>query len=192
MKPPRSLENWAVFISGRGSNLQAVLDLLDSRVVLVVTNSARAAGLLKAKRCGIPVLIFREKDFAKERVAKVEASTLAYQHLSKELRRRKIRKIFLLGYMRLLPQSFIVFWEGKIQNVHPSLLPNFPGLHAIEKSFQAKAEMGVTVHKVIPEMDAGEILLQKKIPACQQLTRAQLLISMTEQNLVREAVRRWS
>lgn len=75
---------------------------------------------------------------------------------------QKIDKIFLLGFMRLLPASFLQKWQGRIFNLHPSLLPLYPGKNAIEKSYEAGDAMGVSIHHVITEMDAGRVVLQKK------------------------------
>lgn len=160
--------------------MQTLLDSAEeNRIVLVVSSSAKAPGLLKAKRMGIPVLILDKK--------------INWSELDHELRRRSVERIFLAGFMRLIPAEFLSVWADSVLNVHPSLLPAFPGLHAIEKSFEAKAPLGVTVHVVIPEMDAGPIVLQKSAPR-QSLTLqdAEFLISITEQSMVREAFRRWN
>lgn len=189
-KNPRSgKERWAVFISGRGSNLQALLDgIEENRIVLVVSSSAKAAGLLKARRAGVPTLVLDKK--------------IDWTALQKELVRRHISRIFLAGFMRLIPPSFLEAWEAAILNVHPSLLPAFPGLEAIGKSYEAGGEMGVTVHVVTPEMDAGPQLLKRQAVSAEKrrgksgdpltLSEAEFLISVTEQSLVREAFRRWN
>lgn len=182
----RGQERWAVFISGRGSNLQALLDNFEeNRIALVVSSSPRAPGLLKARRLGIPTLIIDK--------------TLKWEELNGELRKRRVRRIFLAGFMRLIPESFVKSWENCILNVHPSLLPAFPGLKALEQNFVQARDMGVTVHVVTPEMDAGPRLL-KKMAVCGEkilqesltLSDAEFLISITEQTLVREAFRRWN
>lgn len=174
------MKKWAVFISGRGSNLQTLLDSSEeNRIVLVVSSTAKAPGLLKARRMGIPTLVLPKK--------------VEWSELSQILRQHSVQRIFLAGFMKLIPASFLSDWKNAVLNVHPSLLPAFPGLYAIEKSFEAKADMGVTIHVVIPEMDAGPIVLQKKAPR-QSLTLsdAEFLISITEQSMVREAFRRWN
>lgn len=170
---------WAVFISGRGSNLQAQLDLLsDLSIRLVVSSKADAPGLLRAKRQGVPVLVLPKK--------------IDWMLLQTELERRGVTHLFLAGFMKLIPQDFVRAWENRILNVHPSLLPAYPGLRALETSFADGADMGVTVHVVTPEMDAGPRLLQRRLrrrPA--DLQEAQIEISRTEQRLVREAVLKW-
>ena len=189
-RAPRSgRERWAVFISGRGSNLQTLLDgIEENRIVLVVSSSAKAPGLLKARRAGIPTLILEKK--------------IDWMALHSELVHRQISRIFLAGFMRLIPASFLEAWEAAVLNVHPSLLPAFPGLHAIESSYAAEGEMGVTVHVVTPEMDAGPHLLKRRAVTIEKrlgnigdsltLSEAEFLISCTEQSLVREAFRRWN
>lgn len=177
---------WAVFISGRGSNMQALLDLCEEvHFALVVSSSANAPGLIRAKRQGIPTLILEKK--------------INWQQLSDELIKRGINKIFLAGFMKLIPESFVNQWTNKILNVHPSLLPLYPGLRAIENSYMDGAAMGASVHIVVPEMDAGKLLFQQKALAedCSgrhqlSLAQVQLLISRAEQRLVREAALRWN
>lgn len=171
----------AVLISGRGSNLQALIDLGDSRLSLVISSKADAPGLRRARRAGIPTLVLPKK--------------IDWSAVDQELRRRGITQIFLAGFMRLLPEAFVRGWSGRILNVHPSLLPAYPGLSALEKSHSDRAPMGVTVHVVVPEMDAGPVRFQKKIaigsdwPTLQQ---AQWRISQVEQRLVREAWQKWN
>ena len=171
---------WAVFISGRGSNLQALGELgHEIDLALCVTSHVSVAGVNRAKRLGIPVLKIETKLGESE-----------WMRIHQELLSRGINRIFLLGFMRLLPASFTELWQGKIFNLHPSLLPNYAGKDAIERSYQSNDSMGVTVHHVIAEMDAGKSILQKKI--CEKslkhnfsLEQAGFQISKTEQNLVR-------
>lgn len=180
LRPP----TWAVMISGRGSNLQAQLDLL-SQVNLrwVISSKSSAAGILRARRHGIPVTVLPKK--------------IDWVDLDRQLQQRRITHLFLAGFMKLIPESFVEKWQGRILNVHPSLLPAFPGLEAIEKSHAAGAPMGVTVHVVTPEMDAGPKLFQGAISTTgldwQRVTLDQsaLRISRLEQRLVREGILRW-
>jgi phosphoribosylglycinamide formyltransferase 1 len=97
--------------------------------------------------------------------------------------------------MKILPADFCEAWAGRIWNLHPSLLPEFPGANAFEKSYEAKGPLGVSIHRVTAEMDAGPLCLQKKISDqaqmdFPQLDQAGLRISQTEQSLVREWARR--
>lgn len=174
MMSPRT----AVFISGRGSNLQALLDMSECvRVSLVVSSQSEAWGVARARRHGVPVLVLPKK--------------IDWIGLHRELISRGVQKIFLLGFMRLLPAEFVSLWSGSIWNIHPSLLPKFPGLHAIEKSFAAQEDMGVTVHEVNEGMDEGLKIYQafsisrRALSSTIDLSRAQDLISRDEQRLVR-------
>ncbi len=171
---------WALFLSGRGSNAQVAFDLQSQiDLVLVVSNTANAPGVCKARRHGVPVYITEKK--------------IDWDQVHQQLLLRQVDFIFLLGFMKVLPARFVNLWAGRIINLHPSLLPAYPGLAAIEKSYSDGAAMGVTVHLVVAKIDAGPILLQQKVlsPASGQhhsltLRAAQFLISRTEQRLVRE------
>lgn len=170
----------AVFISGRGSNLQALLDKEGCNIRLVISNKRKAPGVLKAKRAGVMVK---------------SLSPLRFEELAPLLKEMKIQKIVLLGFMRILPASFVEDWTGRIINLHPSLLPLFPGLDSIEKSYQEKASMGVSLHTVIPAMDEGPLLNQSCVyrndqkPLSSQ--EAHWGISFREHYLVRRMGDKW-
>lgn len=176
------MSRWAVFISGRGSNLQALIEIMpEIDISLCVSSHLKVAGVLRARRAGIPVMKIETK-----------LGELEWKRIHQELVQRRIDKIFLLGFMRLLPASFLEKWQGRIFNLHPSLLPQHMGKNAIENSHQAGDAMGVSIHHVIAEMDAGRVLLQKKILEKSAVSKhemglaeAQVLISRTEQRLVR-------
>jgi phosphoribosylglycinamide formyltransferase-1 len=166
---------WAVFVSGRGSNLQSVLDIHAqySQIQLVVSNKPEAEALLKAKRQGV-------------RTLKLEAN-FNWDLLVHKLKCEGITHVLLLGFMKLVPAKLCDEYKDKIFNLHPSLLPEFPGLKAIEKSHAAGRTMGVSVHRVTAEMDAGEVLYQIKTTdsACNiKLERALELISAAERRAV--------
>lgn len=173
--------SWAVFISGRGSNLQALLDeAADLDLRWVLSSKAKAPGLRRARRAGVPISVLSQP--------------IDWTSLDLELRRRGISKIFLAGFMKLIPASFLQNWQGRILNIHPSLLPAYPGLRAWERAWQEGASMGVTVHVVEPEMDAGPRLLQAKIRGeMKTLTPSQvaLKVAVAEQALVPRGVSRW-
>ncbi len=171
---------WALFLSGRGSTAQAVLENqcnLDIR--LVVSSKKKTMGQVRTRRFGVPIIYF--------------GPGMSWESLQQELQRRGIQRIFLLGFMKILPEGFLRSWGGKIVNVHPSLLPAYPGLEAMEKSYQeARGDgMGVTVHIVTSEMDAGPILQQRKLRVPQGLKtglsfeEAQTRMAFLEQHLVR-------
>jgi phosphoribosylglycinamide formyltransferase-1 len=172
-------KRWAVFFSGRGSNFEALLESIhEEEIVLGVSSKQSAPAIQKAKRAGIPSLVLEKE--------------VNWEALSTELKNRRINAIFLLGFMKMLPESFVNSWQGRIWNLHPSLLPAFPGKNSIEESFSAKAKMGVTVHEVTAQMDAGPRKLQFEIKTKNNLNEAQLEISKSEQRLVREFARRVS
>lgn len=170
----------AVFISGRGSNLQALLDKEGCNIRLVVSNKRKAAGVLKTRRAGVSVNL---------------CIPLSFDKLHQELSKNKIQKIVLLGFMKILPESFVNQWQGKIVNLHPSLLPLFPGLDSIEKSYTESAPMGVSLHLVIPAMDEGPLFNQSCVyrqnNKPRSLQEAQWGISFREHFLVRRMGDKW-
>lgn len=164
---------WALFLSGRGSTAQALMDQSgDLDIRLIVTSRKKAGGVPRARRSGLPVFFFSKDS--------------SWEDLHRELVNRRIEAIFLVGFMRLLPGEFVEKWAHRMWNVHPSLLPAFPGAHAMEKSFQEKAPMGVTIHEVTAEMDAGPRCLQASIPPTADWEQAQLRMARLEQRLLRE------
>lgn len=176
-------ERWAIFISGRGSNLSCLLNTPQiEKIKIVVSSSDKALGVLRARRAGIPVLILPRP--------------IQWSELDLELKRRGINRIFLLGFMRVITEQFVEAWQRKIINLHPSLLPKYPGLDSIERSFKDQADMGATVHEVVAEVDAGEIILQRRCLSSQEipeysLSNAEFKVHIDEQRLVEEAFLRW-
>ena len=151
-----------VLISGRGSNLQAILDAiadrrLEAEVAVVISNKADAAGLDRARRAGIETLHINHKDYDSR-----EMFDLA---LVAELKKRDVALVCLAGFMRLLSAEFVNAFPNAILNIHPSLLPAFPGLdgQAQALSYGVKVS-GATVHIVTPELDNGPIVLQATVP----------------------------
>jgi len=178
----KSSLRWVVFISGEGSNLQALLDADPKiQIVTVVSSRAEAPGVARAKRLGVPTIIFSKDS--------------SWMDLSNQLKQLMIDRIFLLGFMKVIPEIFITEWKDKILNLHPSLLPNYRGLRAIERSYEDAAALGVTIHWVTPELDAGPILLQREIFSQGQVKeipfeKVKAVIHQTENEMVVEAVRR--
>ncbi len=163
--------NWAVMISGTGSNLSALLDLDPVLSVgLVISDKKNAYGLSRARRRGIPTYHFENND---------------WDDLQNQLKRYLIDYIFLAGFMKICPENFLKNWSGRIFNVHPSLLPTYPGLKSIERSFNDKAPMGVTIHEVTPAVDKGLILLQRKIVSTDTLESSEFQIHISEHRVVR-------
>jgi len=152
----------AVLISGRGSNLQAILDAIAdgrvrARVSVVVSNRAEAPGLQRAAAAGIETLVLPHRD-APNRAAYDELLVGALQA-------RGVTLVCLAGFMRLLGPRFCDAFPQAILNVHPSLLPAFPGVDAQRQALEAGVRVsGATVHFVTPELDAGPVILQAAVP----------------------------
>lgn len=153
--------NLAVFISGRGSNMQALIDVcagedFPAKISVVLSNNPDAVGLQRAEEAGIATAIVNHKDYAGRE--KFEVGLLA------ALEKFEVDLICLAGFMRILTPYFINHWEEKMINIHPSLLPDYKGLHTHERVLEdGKAESGCTVHYVVPEMDSGTIIVQKRV-----------------------------
>ncbi len=168
---------WAVLISGTGSNLQTLLDRAhDPLPMKVYSSKAKVSGLSKAKRMGIPA----------EVIPSLENKKLDWEWLHQDLLNLRVQRIFLLGFMRLVPENFIHMWENKIINLHPSLLPSYPGLQSFERAWEDKAKLGVTIHNVTTELDSGATLKQKSFPFTPDQKWDRLKLAWTEQHLVRE------
>ncbi len=151
-----------VLISGRGSNLQALIDAsstgrLDADIALVISNRADATGLDRARASGIETLVLPHK---------AHADRTAYDlALAAELNKRGVRLVCLAGFMRLLGRAFIDQFPNAVLNIHPSLLPAFPGLDAQRQALEHGVKVtGATVHLVTPDLDAGPILVQAAVP----------------------------
>ncbi len=152
----------AVLISGRGSNLQALIDACaahdyPAKIVLVISNVPDAFGLERARKAEISTAIIRHRDYA-TREAFDEAMDM-------RLREAKADFVCLAGFMRLLSADFVRRWQGRLVNIHPSLLPAFKGLNVHEQVIAAGARVsGATVHFVTPELDSGPPILQAAVP----------------------------
>lgn len=153
----------AVLISGRGSNMNALIDAAKDKnypaeIVLVVSNRPDAGGIVTARNAGIATTIIDHTDYGKNR----EAFERALQAV---LEGSGIEIVCLAGFMRLLTPWFIDQWEGRMLNIHPALLPNFKGLHTHEQALAAGAKThGATVHFVTADMDAGPTVCQAAVP----------------------------
>ena len=156
---PRRL---GVLISGRGSNLKAIIDAieqrrLDASIAIVISNRADAPGLDHARRAGIETLVIDHKPFkSREDYDRV---------LVKELKDRGVALVCLAGFMRLLSPVMVEAFPNRILNIHPSLLPKYPGLHPQQQALDDGATVsGATVHFVNKDLDAGPIVLQREVP----------------------------
>jgi phosphoribosylglycinamide formyltransferase-1 len=151
-----------ILISGRGSNLQAIIDAiaagrLNARIGLVVSNRGAAQGIDRARKAGIDTVVLDHRAFPSR-----EAFDIA---VVGELKARSVGLVCLAGFMRLLSPAFINAFPNAILNVHPALLPAFPGLEAQHQAWQHGVKVsGATVHLVTAELDAGPIVLQAAVP----------------------------
>ena len=149
----------AILISGRGSNMAALIKAASAEdfpaeIAVVISNRADAPGLQKAEASGVPTVVIASKPFGKDRAA-FEAA------LQAELDRHQVELVCLGGFMRLFTAEFVKRWYGRMLNIHPSLLPSFPGLDPHGQALRAGVKIsGATVHFVIPQTDAGPILMQ--------------------------------
>jgi phosphoribosylglycinamide formyltransferase-1 len=178
----------AVLASGSGTNLQAILDRLHGRegieVVGVGSDKPSAGALSRARSAGIATAVFPRDDFA-DRARRDAAIGDWVEELSADL-------VVLAGYMQLLSPGFVARFRGRVVNVHPALLPSFPGLDAIGQALAAGVEVtGVTVHFVDEGVDTGPVIAQREvpIPADRDRPRLEAAVHSVEHELYPEAIR---
>jgi phosphoribosylglycinamide formyltransferase-1 len=151
-----------ILISGRGSNMRALIEAAQAadypgEIVLVISNEPDAAGLEFARAHGIATATINHRNFT-SREAFADA-------LDGALRAAKVEIVCLAGFMRLLADNFVERWRGRMINIHPSLLPALKGLHTHARALAEGAKThGCTVHFVVPELDAGPVILQSEVP----------------------------
>ena len=188
-RSPRKRGRIAVFLSGRGSNFAAIREAvergeIDAEIALVFSNKADAPGLLKAREAGLETLVLDPKasptreDYDRAIIAETES--------------RKIDLICLAGYMKVLTPALCDAYKYRIVNIHPALLPSFPGLHVQQKAIDWGVRFsGCTVHFVAAEVDMGPIVLQACVPVLQDDTEETLAarILVEEHKIYPEAVR---
>ncbi len=181
--------NIAIFASGRGTNLAAIIKAVKSGKIkaslsLLVCDIPKAGAIGWAKRAGIKIALVKREDFP----GKKEFEDAIIGHL----RENKIDLIVLAGFMRLLSPGFVGRYAGRILNIHPALLPSFKGAHAIKDAFDYGVKVtGVTVHFVDEKMDHGPVILQKALPVLENDTLESLeqKIHKIEHRLYPEAIR---
>ena len=156
------MHNLGILLSGRGSNFLAIADAVsagkisDARIAVVISNLADAPGLTAARRRGLAAVAIEARG---RKRAEHDQEIVAC------LRQHKVDLVCLAGYMRLLSPGFVQAFAGRILNIHPSLLPAFPGLDAQQQAFEYGVEVtGCTVHFVDEQLDHGPIVLQKSVP----------------------------
>jgi phosphoribosylglycinamide formyltransferase-1 len=162
----------AVLISGRGSNLLALIDAAQkpgypAQIACVISNEPSAKGLERARAANIPALVIYHKDFKSKQEFE--------ETLDAALTKQGVQLICLAGFMRLLTPWFVERWRDRLINIHPSLLPAFPGLDTHKKALEYGVKVaGCTVHFVRAEMDHGPIILQAAVPVLQDDTEETL------------------
>jgi len=151
-----------ILISGSGSNLQAFIDAtrsgaLPAQIACVISNKAGVLGLERAAKAGIPTQVLSHKDFASREDYDCALLSIVQQY--------QPDLVILAGFMRILTPQFVAPLYGKLMNIHPSLLPKYPGLHTHQRALDAgDSEAGATVHFVSTELDGGPIIIQARVP----------------------------
>lgn len=188
-RSPNKKGNIAVLLSGRGSNFVSIHDAvqggkINAEIALVFSNKKEAPGIQIANEKNLETASLNPKDFPDREEYDKE--------VVKELKNRDIDLVCLAGYMRILTPYFCKSFENKIMNIHPALLPSFPGLHVQKKAIEWGVRFsGATVHFVVPEVDMGPIILQAVVPVLQDDTEDSLSerILKEEHKIYPEAVR---
>lgn len=184
------MKNIVVLISGSGSNLQAILEACEAniptaQVAAVFSNKADAYGLERAKQFNVDGLFVDPKTFDSREAFDAE--------LMKQIDQYKPDAVILAGYMRILSSEFVQHYMGKMINIHPSLLPKYPGLHTHQRAIDAKdKEHGTSVHFVTEELDGGPIVLQAKVPVFEDDDAATLAARVqTQEHTIYPIVTKW-
>lgn len=192
------MQRLVVFISGNGSNLQAIIDAvqageLEAQIEAVVSNRRAAYGLVRAERAGIPTLYFPIKPYWDTGRSREEYDA----DLADQVSAYRPDLIVLAGWMHVLSPAFLDRFPGGVLNLHPALPGQFPGTHAIQRAYQAFRRgkidhSGVMVHWVVPEVDAGPVVLMTKVPIypSDSLDDLEARIHATEHRILVEAIRR--
>ncbi len=173
----------AILISGSGSNMSALIAAAQDPaypavIRLVVSNNPDAGGIAKAEAAGVPTAVIDHRPFGKDREAFERA-------LDARLRMEQIELICLAGFMRVLTPWFVTRWEGRMLNIHPSLLPAYKGLHTHARALADGAtEHGCTVHWVVTDLDAGPVIAQARVPILPDDTEATLATRVLAQEHV--------
>ena len=141
-------KNLAVFVSGFGSNLNIFLKNKECfQSLIVVSSKPKAYALVRAEEHGVESLVLDK--------------IILWDQLQKTLEKKKTDLIFLAGFMKILPPLFVKSWEGRLYNLHPSMLPKYKGLDSIKRAYEAKDSIGVSIHHVTEQVDGGKILDQQ-------------------------------
>jgi phosphoribosylglycinamide formyltransferase-1 len=179
MQDSNSTRNIVVLISGGGTNLQAIIDACKAEdypgnIVGVVSNKADAYGLTRAENADIAHCVLSHKDF--------DSREIYDQALIKQIDLYQADVVVLAGFMRILTPEFVQHYQGKLINIHPSLLPKYQGLHTHQRAIDAgDKEHGVSVHYVTEELDGGPVILQAKVPIFEGDSADDLALRVHEQ-----------
>lgn len=169
----------AVFISGRGSNMVSLLAAAATKdfpaeIALVLSNNNDAAGLATAAQAGVATEVIDHRKYGDREAFEAEIQNKLVAH--------NIELICLAGFMRILTGSFVQQWQGRMINIHPSILPSYKGLHTHERALADGVKLhGCSVHYVVPEMDAGPIIIQAAVPVRDDDTADTLAARVLEQ-----------
>jgi phosphoribosylglycinamide formyltransferase-1 len=181
----------AILISGRGSNMKALLDAAadpayPAAITLVLSNRADAAGLELARARGVPTAVVESRPHGRDRDAFERA-------MDAELQRHGVELVALAGFMRVLTEGFVARWQDRLVNIHPSLLPAFPGLDTHARALAAGVKLhGCTVHLVRHGVDDGPILAQAAVPVLEGDTQASLAARvLAEEHRIYPAALAW-
>jgi phosphoribosylglycinamide formyltransferase-1 len=185
------LKKIGVLISGRGSNLQSILDAQQTpdfpgRVVVVISNKPGVQGLERAKKVAIPTHVVDNKEYDSRTAHEDAIAELLFQY--------KVDLVVLAGYMRLLSPLFLKKFPDSVINIHPSLLPAFPGMHGQKQALEYGVRIsGCTTHFVDEGEDTGPIILQKAVPILQDDNEDSLAarILVEEHKIIVKSVRLW-
>ena len=178
-KAQRPKKTIVVLVSGNGSNLQAIIDdiaqqKINAKILAVIANQETAYGLIRAENAGIPGFFIDHKGFSSRE--EFDAKMI------KRIDKYNPDLIVLAGFMRILTPDFVEHFQGRMLNIHPSLLPKYRGLHTHQRSIDAgDDEHGASVHFVTPELDGGPVVLQSKVPVFKQQDAQELAERVQQQ-----------
>ena len=178
----RAMKRIVILISGRGSNMEAILraaaaEQWPAKIAAVISNKAGAGGLKTAEAAGIPAITLEHRSFP-DRDSFDRALAEAIDRFEPDL-------VVLAGFMRILTAAFVQHYHGRLLNIHPSLLPSFPGLATHQQALDAGVKFhGATVHYVTPELDHGPIVEQAVVPVLESDTESVLASRVLEQEHV--------
>jgi len=179
-----------VLISGSGSNLQSIIEgcqsgTIKGHIVAVVSNQSTAYGLVRAQQAGIPAACLDAKTYTNRQAYDAALLALIEQY--------QPDLVVLAGFMRILSPEFVTHFTGKLLNIHPSLLPKYPGLHTHRKALEnGDQEHGTSVHFVTEELDGGPVILQAKVPVFHEDTEEDLIERVkTQEHAIYPLVVQW-